>query len=117
MGQLSNGELLLIAEDRTDGTEAARNQWLWSLIDRNFDTISSGFGRFVPIFDSPFPNHHEGPPKCGGSRLAAGGAEVAMVDRLTGVGIGLAAIAVLVLAGRYLLDLVFRLSARCRRSI
>lgn len=49
--------------------------------------------------------------------LVPGGAEVAMVYRLTGVGIGLAAIAVLVLAGRYLLDLVFRLSARCRRSI
>ncbi|WP_435655818.1 monovalent cation:proton antiporter-2 (CPA2) family protein [Brucella pituitosa] len=44
--------------------------------------------------------------------LAPGGAETTLADRLTGVAIGLAAIAVLVLAGRYLLDPMFRLLAR-----
>lgn len=44
--------------------------------------------------------------------LAPGGAEATIVDHLTGVAIGLAAIAVLVLAGRYLLDPMFRLLAR-----
>ncbi|WBU64510.1 monovalent cation:proton antiporter-2 (CPA2) family protein [Paracoccus aerodenitrificans] len=44
--------------------------------------------------------------------LAPGGEEATMADRLTGVSIGLAAIAVLVLAGRYLLDPMFRLLAR-----
>lgn len=44
--------------------------------------------------------------------LAPGGAEATVADRLTSVGIGLAAIAVLVVAGRYLLDPMFRLLAR-----
>ncbi|MFK3668397.1 monovalent cation:proton antiporter-2 (CPA2) family protein [Ochrobactrum teleogrylli] len=44
--------------------------------------------------------------------LAPGGAEATMGDRLMGVVIGLAAIAALVLAGRYLLDPMFRLLAR-----
>ena len=44
--------------------------------------------------------------------LAPGGAEVTVADRLTGVAMGLAAIAALVLAGRYLLDPMFRLLAR-----
>lgn len=44
--------------------------------------------------------------------LAPGGAEATLADRLTGVAVGLAAIAVLVLAGRYLLDPMFRLLAR-----
>jgi len=44
--------------------------------------------------------------------LAPGGAEATVTDRLTGVAIGLAAIAALVLAGRYLLDPMFRLLAR-----
>nr|WP_313665107.1 monovalent cation:proton antiporter-2 (CPA2) family protein [Shinella sp.] len=44
--------------------------------------------------------------------LAPGGAEATMADRLQGVAIGLAAIAALVLAGRYLLDPMFRLLAR-----
>lgn len=44
--------------------------------------------------------------------LAPGGAEATLADRLTSVGIGLAAIAVLVVAGRYLLDPMFRLLAR-----
>lgn len=44
--------------------------------------------------------------------LAPGGAEATLADRLTSVGIGLAAIAVLVAAGRYLLDPMFRLLAR-----
>lgn len=44
--------------------------------------------------------------------LAPGGAEATMTDRLAGVAIGLAAIAALVLAGRYLLDPMFRLLAR-----
>jgi len=44
--------------------------------------------------------------------LAPGGAEATLTDRLAGVGIGLAAIAALVVAGRYLLDPMFRLLAR-----
>jgi len=44
--------------------------------------------------------------------LAPGGAETTLTDRLTSVGIGLGAIAVLVVAGRYLLDPMFRLLAR-----
>lgn len=44
--------------------------------------------------------------------LAPGGEEATMADRLAGIGIGLAAIAALVLAGRYLLDPMFRLLAR-----
>ncbi|WP_233902098.1 monovalent cation:proton antiporter-2 (CPA2) family protein [Paracoccus denitrificans] len=44
--------------------------------------------------------------------LAPGGAEATLADRLTGVAVGLAAIAALVLAGRYLLDPMFRLLAR-----
>jgi transporter, monovalent cation:proton antiporter-2 (CPA2) family len=43
--------------------------------------------------------------------LAPGGAETTMTDRLTSVAVGLAAIAALVLAGRYLLDRMFRLLA------
>ncbi len=44
--------------------------------------------------------------------LAPGGAESTWADRAQGVGLGLAAIAILVLAGRYLLDPMFRLLAR-----
>ncbi len=44
--------------------------------------------------------------------LAPGGAEATLSDRLSGVAIGLAAVAALVLAGRYLLDPMFRLLAR-----
>lgn len=44
--------------------------------------------------------------------LAPSGAEATVGDRLMGVAIGLAAIAALVLAGRYLLDPMFRLLAR-----
>jgi glutathione-regulated potassium-efflux system protein KefB len=44
--------------------------------------------------------------------LAPGGAEATLADRLVGVGLGLAAIVALVLAGRYLLDPMFRLLAR-----
>ncbi|MDH2325845.1 monovalent cation:proton antiporter-2 (CPA2) family protein [Cereibacter sp. SYSU M97828] len=44
--------------------------------------------------------------------LAPGGAEATLMDRVQGVGIGLAAIAALVIAGRYLLDPLFRLLAR-----
>lgn len=44
--------------------------------------------------------------------LAPGGQETTLVDRLQGVAIGLAAIVVLVLAGRYLLNPMFRLLAR-----
>lgn len=44
--------------------------------------------------------------------LAPGGAEATVGDRLLGVAVGLAAIAALVLAGRYLLDPMFRLLAR-----
>lgn len=44
--------------------------------------------------------------------LAPGAAEATLADRLQGVAIGLGAIAVLVIAGRYLLDPMFRLLAR-----
>ena len=44
--------------------------------------------------------------------LAPGAEEMTIADRLQGVAIGLAAIAVLVVAGRYLLDPMFRLLAR-----
>jgi monovalent cation:proton antiporter-2 (CPA2) family protein len=44
--------------------------------------------------------------------LAPGGAEATLADRLGAVAIGLAAIAALILAGRYLLDPMFRLLAR-----
>jgi len=44
--------------------------------------------------------------------LAPGGAEATLADRLQSVAIGLAAIVVLVLAGRYLLNPMFRLLAR-----
>lgn len=44
--------------------------------------------------------------------LAPGGEDVTLADRLAGVGIGLAVIAALVVAGRYLLDPMFRLLAR-----
>ncbi|NKC31146.1 monovalent cation:proton antiporter-2 (CPA2) family protein [Falsiroseomonas selenitidurans] len=44
--------------------------------------------------------------------LAPGGADASAADRLLGVAIGLGAVAVLVLAGRYLLDPMFRLLAR-----
>jgi monovalent cation:proton antiporter-2 (CPA2) family protein len=44
--------------------------------------------------------------------LAPGGEEATLTDRLASVGIGLAAILVLVFAGRYLLDPMFRLLAR-----
>jgi glutathione-regulated potassium-efflux system protein KefB len=46
--------------------------------------------------------------------LAPGGEEVTLLDRLTGVGIGLAAIAALVVAGIYLLNPMFRLLAASR---
>lgn len=46
--------------------------------------------------------------------LAPGGGEVTLVERLTGVGIGLAAIAALVVAGIYLLNPMFRLLAASR---
>lgn len=44
--------------------------------------------------------------------LAPGGAEVTLADRLGAVAIGLGAIAALIVAGRYLLDPMFRLLAR-----
>jgi monovalent cation:proton antiporter-2 (CPA2) family protein len=44
--------------------------------------------------------------------LAPGGEEATVTDRLMSVGIGLAAIGALILAGRYLLDPMFRLLAR-----
>lgn len=44
--------------------------------------------------------------------LAPGGAETTAADRLAAVGVGLAAIGGLVVAGRYLLDPLFRLLAR-----
>lgn len=44
--------------------------------------------------------------------LAPGGAEATLADRLTSVAIGIGAIAVLIVAGRYLLDPMFRLLAR-----
>lgn len=46
--------------------------------------------------------------------LAPGGSDATLADRLTGVAIGLAAIAALVLAGRYLLDPMFRVLGRIR---
>lgn len=46
--------------------------------------------------------------------LAPGGATVSTADRLLSVGIGLAAIVGLVLAGRYLLDPMFRLLGRAK---
>ncbi len=46
--------------------------------------------------------------------LAPGGEEVTLVDRLVGVGIGLGAIAALVVAGIYLLNPMFRLLAASR---
>ncbi|WCL54348.1 monovalent cation:proton antiporter-2 (CPA2) family protein [Gimibacter soli] len=44
--------------------------------------------------------------------LAPGGAEATLADRLTGIAIGLGAIAALVVAGRYLLNPMFRILAR-----
>lgn len=44
--------------------------------------------------------------------LAPGAEEATLADRLTGVAIGLGAIALLIVAGRYLLDPMFRLLAR-----
>ena len=44
--------------------------------------------------------------------LAPGGEETTTADRVTAIAIGLAAIAALILAGRYLLDPMFRLLAR-----
>ena len=44
--------------------------------------------------------------------LAPGGAEATLTDRFVSVAIGLGAIAILVVAGRYLLDPMFRLLAR-----
>ncbi|MDH7786518.1 glutathione-regulated potassium-efflux system protein KefB [Ochrobactrum sp. 19YEA23] len=46
--------------------------------------------------------------------LAPGGEETTLADRLTGVAIGLASIAGLVLAGRYLLDPLFRILGKAR---
>ncbi|MDQ0511897.1 monovalent cation:proton antiporter-2 (CPA2) family protein [Ancylobacter amanitiformis] len=46
--------------------------------------------------------------------LAPGGEDATLADRLTGVAIGLASIAGLVLAGRYLLDPLFRLLGKAR---
>ncbi|MCA0256904.1 MAG: monovalent cation:proton antiporter-2 (CPA2) family protein [Proteobacteria bacterium] len=46
--------------------------------------------------------------------LAPGGAETTLADRLTGVAIGLGSILALVLAGRYLLDPMFRLLGKAR---
>ena len=46
--------------------------------------------------------------------LAPGGEEVTLADRLTGIAVGLAAIAALVLAGRYLLNPLFRILAAAR---
>lgn len=46
--------------------------------------------------------------------LAPGGAEVTLTDRLIGIGIGLGAIAALVVAGIYLLNPMFRLLAASR---
>ena len=46
--------------------------------------------------------------------LAPGGGEVTLAERLTGILIGLGAIAALVLAGRFLLDPLFRLLAKAR---
>ena len=46
--------------------------------------------------------------------LAPGGEDATLVDRLTGIGIGLASILGLVLAGRYLLDPLFRLLGKAK---
>ncbi|MBI1399870.1 monovalent cation:proton antiporter-2 (CPA2) family protein [Hyphomonas sp.] len=46
--------------------------------------------------------------------LAPGGGEVSMAERLHGVAVGLGAIAALVVAGRYLLNPIFRLLAAAR---
>ena len=46
--------------------------------------------------------------------LAPGGEEMTLATRLTGIAIGIAAIVVLVLAGRYLLDPLFSLLAKAR---
>ncbi len=46
--------------------------------------------------------------------LAPGGANTTLADRLTSVGIGLASILALVLAGRYLLDPLFRLLGKAK---
>jgi CPA2 family monovalent cation:H+ antiporter-2/glutathione-regulated potassium-efflux system protein KefB len=46
--------------------------------------------------------------------LAPGGAKVGLTDRLVGVAIGLAAIASLIAAGRWLLDPMFRLLGRAK---
>ena len=46
--------------------------------------------------------------------LAPGGEKLSMVDRLTGVAIGLAAIAALIAAGHWLLDPMFRLLGRVK---
>ena len=46
--------------------------------------------------------------------LAPGGGEVSMAERLRGVAIGIGAIAALVVAGRYLLNPIFRLLAAAR---
>ncbi|MBJ6133321.1 cation:proton antiporter [Ochrobactrum sp. Q0168] len=46
--------------------------------------------------------------------LAPGGEETTIADRLTGVAIGLASIAGLVLAGRYLLDPLFRILGKAK---
>ncbi|MBA8818367.1 monovalent cation:proton antiporter-2 (CPA2) family protein [Ochrobactrum sp. GPK 3] len=46
--------------------------------------------------------------------LAPGGEETTLADRLTGVAIGLASIAGLVLAGRYLLDPLFRILGKAK---
>jgi len=46
--------------------------------------------------------------------LAPGGGDVSMQDRLTGIAIGLAAIAGVVLAGRYLLNPMFRILAQAQ---
>jgi glutathione-regulated potassium-efflux system protein KefB len=46
--------------------------------------------------------------------LAPGGAEVTLADRAIGIGLGLGAIATLILAGRYLLNPIFALLAAAR---
>lgn len=46
--------------------------------------------------------------------LAPGGEETTLADRLTGIAIGLGSIVALVLAGRYLLDPMFRLLGKAR---
>ncbi|MGA0561336.1 monovalent cation:proton antiporter-2 (CPA2) family protein [Ancylobacter sp. VNQ12] len=46
--------------------------------------------------------------------LAPGGAEVTLTERLAGIALGLAAIAALILAGRYLLDPMFRILGKAK---